>query len=116
MVSCDKGAKSGHVTLQIPVKNSKIVKMILTMNTFSTFVAMVAYHKKINFVTHPKVNLYKRKAKELVITTTIEQKLSNPNSINGDILIYLNNNYPTRFVQILCYGYVTTISQQSVKN
>ena len=116
VASCGEGAGSGHLALQIPVEASKIVKVMLTVNACSIFVAMVAYHRKIDFVTHPKVNLYKRRAKELVAAPAVEQDVSDPGSVSGDILTYLSNNYRTRFVQILCYGHVITTSQQSVKD
>ena len=37
----------------------------MTINTLSAFVAIVAHHRRIDFVTHWKVSLYKRRAMEL---------------------------------------------------
>ena len=44
---------------------------MLTMNPLSAFVAIVAFHRRIDFVNHPKVNLYKRRAVELMAAAEV---------------------------------------------
>lgn len=55
------------------------------MNTLSAFVAIMAYHRRIDFVTHPKVNLYKPRAVELMAAAEVEQKVSDPGPITADV-------------------------------
>ena len=63
---------AGFEVIALPIHNgtSAAVKIMQTMNTLSAFVAIVAYHRRIDFVTHPKVNLYKRRAVRAALSTT----------------------------------------------
>ncbi|POS74151.1 3-dehydroquinate synthase [Diaporthe helianthi] len=42
-----------------------ITKAMLTMNALSVFVSAIGYHKRINFVSHPRVAFYKERALSL---------------------------------------------------
>ena len=63
---------AGFEVIALPIHNgtSAAVKIMQTMNTLSAFVAIVVYHRSIDFVTHPKVNLYKRRAVRAALSTT----------------------------------------------
>ncbi|KAM3466547.1 hypothetical protein MY5147_000565 [Beauveria neobassiana] len=49
----------------MPGSTRPVTKLMLTMYGLSIFVAAMAYHRGINFVTHPNVDFYKRRAKQL---------------------------------------------------
>ena len=104
------------VALPIHPETSADVKMMLTMSTLSAFVAIVAYHRKIKFVTHPEVKLYKRRAMELTVAAEVEQKGSNPGSIITALMAYLSDHPQTHFVEVLCYGHVFASHQQIIKD
>ena len=86
------------------------------MNALAVFVAMIAYHRRIPFVTHPKVEIYKRKAIELMAAAEVEHPVSDLGPICAEIVGHLGNNLRTRFVEVLCYGLVSTSRRQSVKD
>ncbi|KAM3537111.1 hypothetical protein ARSEF1564_009968 [Beauveria bassiana] len=50
---------------RMPGSTRPAAKLMLTMYGLSIFVAAMAYHRGINFVTHPNVDFYKRRAKPL---------------------------------------------------
>lgn len=104
------------IALPMPAGSPAVVKVMLTMNALSVFVALVAYHRKINFVTHPKVDLYKRRAMELVADAEIEHKVSGIESISTEVTTYLSNNPQTHFVEVLCYGQTSMSHRQSTKH
>jgi 3-dehydroquinate synthetase/threonine dehydrogenase-like Zn-dependent dehydrogenase/predicted NBD/HSP70 family sugar kinase len=104
------------IALPMPSEASAVVKAMLTMNALSAFVAVVAYHRRIQFVTHPKVDMYKRKAVELAAGIEVEQKTSNRESISTEVLAHLQSSPGTQFVEVLCYGHVGEPHQQSVKD
>ncbi|KAI9770987.1 MAG: hypothetical protein M1840_002691 [Geoglossum simile] len=104
------------VALPMPAETPAAVKVMLTMNALAIFVAMVAYHRRITFVTHPKVDLYKRKAAELMATAEVEQSVSDPGPISTKIIAYLNDNPRMRFVEIICYGLVSVPRRQGVRD
>lgn len=81
-----------RVTLPLPTKTPAVVKVMLTMNGLAVFVAMVAYYRKIAFVTHPKVEIYKRKAVEFMAAAEFEKGVSDPGPIYAEIIAYLGNN------------------------
>lgn len=116
VTSCGQTAGFETVALPLHTEASAAVKIMLTMNTLSAFVALVAYHRRINFVTHPKVNLYKRRAMELMAAADVERKVSDPISFTADIIAYLSDNFQTHFVEVLCYGHVFVRHQQSIKD
>lgn len=116
VTSCGQIAGFEPVALPTHTETSAAVKIMLTMNTLSAFVAIVAYHRKIDFVTHPKVNLYKRRAMELIAAAEVEHKVSPPGSTTADIIAYLNSNPQTCFVELLCYGHIPASHQQSIKD
>ena len=62
---------AGFEVIALPIHNgtSAAVKIMQTMKTLSAFVAIVVYHRSIDFVT-PKVNLYKRRAVRAALSTT----------------------------------------------
>lgn len=109
---------SEPLVLPMPAEISAVVKAMLTMSTLSTFCAMVAYHRRINFVTHPKVDLYKRRAVQLMATSGLEQKVqvSEAGSIRLEVTAFLNDNPQVRFVDVLYYGYLPASSLQTVKD
>ena len=111
------GEETGFELITLPILDEipAAVKIMLIMNTLSAFVATVAYHRKITFVTHPKVDLYKRRTAELMAAAEIEQPVSDPGKISTDVTTYLGNNPRTRFVEVLCYGHVPASYRQSVK-
>jgi threonine dehydrogenase-like Zn-dependent dehydrogenase len=92
------------VALPVPIEIPAVVKLMVTMNALSVFVATVAYHRVIEFSTHPKVDLYKRRAAELVAAAEIEQKISDPRAISDEILAYVKHDSQLKCVQIICYG------------
>ncbi|TAQ89040.1 hypothetical protein B7494_g2630 [Chlorociboria aeruginascens] len=103
------------VAVPLPVEIPAVVKVMLTMNALSTFVAMVAYHRRIEFVTHPQVDLYKRRAAELMAAAEVEREVSGSRAIIDGIITYLSANPRTCFVEVLCYGHVAEFHRQNVK-
>ena len=91
------------IALPVPTEISAVAKLMVTMNALSVFVATVAYHKVIKFSTHPKVDLYKQRAAELVAATEIEQKVSDLGAISNEIITYLKHRL-LQFVEFICYG------------
>lgn len=114
--SCGQIAGLETVALPVHTGTSVAARIMLTMNTLSAFVAFVAYHKRIDFVTHPKVNLYKSRALELLDAAEVELKVSDLGSISADVIAYLSNNPQTHFVEVLCYGHVSVCYRNSIKN
>jgi len=104
------------ITIPLRMQNSPAVKVMLTMNAMSIFIATVAYHRGIKFVTHPKVDMYKHKAMEQVARIETEQKTSNRESIRTDILTYLKNNPQMRFMEVLYYGKAGPSYEEVVKD
>ncbi|KAL4721745.1 hypothetical protein ACLX1H_011239 [Fusarium chlamydosporum] len=92
------------LTLRMPTESSAVVKAMLTMDALSAFVAMMAYHRKIVFVTHPKVDIYKHRAAELMDAAETEAEVSDLKSIRVAVVEYLRDNPRTRFIEILDYG------------
>ena len=109
-------AGPGNLKLQIPAELAETVKVMLTINAVAIFVAMVAYHRGFDFVSHSKVNLYKRKAKELMAISSAEQEVSSSDSVIDSIVAHLNSNHQIRFAQILYYGHIETSSRQKLKD
>lgn len=116
VASCGQLAGFELVALPMPTEIPAVVKVMLTMNALAVFVATVAYHRRIVFVTHPKVEIYKRKAVELMVAAEVEQKVSDPGPICAEIAAYLGNNPRTLFVEVLCYGLLSASHRQSVGN
>ena len=116
VTSCGQADGCEVVALPVHAETSTAVQIMLTMNTLSAFVAIVAYHRRIDFVTHPKVNLYKRRAMELMAAAEVKHKVSDPGSITADVIAYLSNNLQTRSVEVLCYGHVPVSHRQSIKD
>ncbi|KAI0448376.1 hypothetical protein F5B21DRAFT_518954 [Xylaria acuta] len=100
------GFEQAVVTLQMPAETSAVVKAMLTMDAISVFVSSMAYHWGIGFVTHPKVDLYKRRAAGLMAADgEAEHNVSHPSPIIRDeVTVYLRRNPQTRFVEIFYYG------------
>ncbi|RYP67507.1 hypothetical protein DL771_007207 [Monosporascus sp. 5C6A] len=103
------------VSVPTPPGTLNVVKLMLTMNALSVFVAMVAYHRRIEFVTHPKVALYKGRAQELLAAPEVEYPVSDPEAIRAGIMMHMSNNPCTRWLQILYYGHIPSIDLQAVK-
>lgn len=74
------------------------------------------YHRRMDFVTHPKVNLYKRRAVELTAGAEVYHKGSDPESLFDEVNTYLGNSLQTRFVDVLCYGHVPQSQRQDIQN
>ncbi|PSN59923.1 hypothetical protein BS50DRAFT_640630 [Corynespora cassiicola Philippines] len=94
------------VSLQMPAESCAVVKAMLTMDVLSVFVSSVTYHRRMGFVTHPKVNLYKRRAAKLMtVNRDDEYRGMDPSSIlHNDFPMYLKRNPQTCFVEVLRYG------------
>ena len=114
VASSGKVAGFEAIALLMPTKTPMVVKAMLTMNSLSTFVAAVAYHRRIEFVTHAKVDMYKRMAMELVAGAEVVQKMSNREFISAEVTAYLRASPLTRFVEVLCYGQIGASHRQSV--
>ena len=112
------GKEAGYelVALPMPTETPAVVKVMLTMNALSAFVAMVAYHRRIEFVIHPKVDLYKRRAVELMAAAEVKEEVSDPGLTSDEVIAYLSDNPRTRFVEVLCYGHVLASHRQSMKD
>ena len=65
---------------------------------------------------HPKVDLYKCKAVELMAAAEVEQSVSDPGPISAKIIAYLDDNPRMRFVEIICYGLVSVSHRQGVRD
>ncbi len=104
VASCGQLAGFALVALPMTTESPAVVKVMLTMNALAVFVAMIAYHRRIPFVTHPKVEIYKRKAMKLMAAAEVEHPISDPGPICTETVGYLGNNLRTRFVEVLCYG------------
>ena len=86
----------------MPAEASVVVRAMLTMYALSVLVSSVAYHRRIEFVTHPKVDLYKRRAAD---DGEVEHKLMDPESkVRDKVATYLKRNSQMRFVEVLYYG------------
>ncbi|KAL4905929.1 hypothetical protein BDW74DRAFT_152291 [Aspergillus multicolor] len=111
-----------YLELPIPAEIPPLVKAMLTMYALSVFVAVVAYHRDISFVTHPKVNLYKQKAKDLLTTMLLSGErgtspdISSPGTITDQIRLHLDRHSQTRFVDIVVYGIVPTVHRLRVRD
>jgi hypothetical protein len=62
------------------------------------------------------VEIYERKAVELMAAAEVEQRVSDPEPICAEIVAYLCNNPRTRFVEVLCYGLASASHRQSVRD
>jgi hypothetical protein len=103
------GLEEFILTLQVLFETSVILKAILTMHALSVLAASVTYYRRIELVTHPKVNLYKpRSAEVMAENSAIAQNAMDPDQVLGDITTYMEQNPSTRFVEILCYGRSTS--------
>ncbi|KAM0813229.1 putative 3-dehydroquinate synthase [Seiridium cardinale] len=102
------------LTLPIPTKTPTVVRAMLTMYALSVFVATIAYSRRIEFVTHDKVDLYKHRAAELMTAPTVEEKVSEAGSISGEVITYLKSNPQARFVEVLLYGNVPAPYRQKL--
>jgi hypothetical protein len=116
VASCGQSAGFELVALPMPAETPAVVKVMLTMNALAIFVAMEGYHREITFATHPKVDLYKRKALELVAAAEVEQSASDPGPISAKVIAYLDNNPRMRFVEIIYYGLVSVSHRQGVRD
>ena len=116
VTSCEKIAGFELIVLPIPADTPPAVKVLLTMNALAVFVAMVAYHRRIAFTTHPEVEVYKRKAVELMAAVEVEQKVADPGKITSEIMAFLGNSPRTRFVEILFYGSISVSYRESIRD
>jgi hypothetical protein len=116
VASSGRSAGFELVALSMPAETPAVVKVLLTMNALAVFVAMVAYHRRIAFVTHPKVDVYKLKAVELMAAAEVEERVSDPGPISAEIIAYLGSNPRTHFVEVICYGLVSASHRKSVKD
>ncbi|KAK0121429.1 hypothetical protein ONS95_009723 [Cadophora gregata] len=116
VTSCGELAEFEHIAMPIPTTTPKVVKVMLTMNALSAFVAILAYHREIQFVTHPKVQLYKRRALDLVAAAEVKRQISETTLVSAEIVACLDSNPRVRFVEIICYGHALGSSRQSVKD
>ncbi|KAF2757746.1 hypothetical protein EJ05DRAFT_399697 [Pseudovirgaria hyperparasitica] len=75
-------------------ESSAVVKAMLTMDALSVLVSSVTYHRRTEFVNHPKVDLSKRRAKELMtISRDDEYRAIDPSPIiHNDLPTYLKKN------------------------
>ncbi|KAI3317793.1 3-dehydroquinate synthase-domain-containing protein [Xylariaceae sp. AK1471] len=104
------------LNLPIPVETPAPVRAMLAMYALSVFVAVVGYHRNISFVTHPKVDLYKRRAKDLVAAPQMKHSVSSPPElISNQIIMYLDQHPQTRFVEIVCY-WMSTPHHQDMRD
>lgn len=97
-----------EATSTVPVQHStphlSITRAMLTMNALSIFVASIAYHRRINFVSHPRVAFYKERALSLFNLPSFGLsgiRVASPDTV-GDI-VRLNSQH-TEPVQVLRYG------------
>ncbi|KAK3381225.1 hypothetical protein B0H63DRAFT_197823 [Podospora didyma] len=104
--------------LQLPTDTPAVVEAMLTMDALSIFVAAIAYHRRIQFVTHPKVNLYKRRAVELLAATATPNAVSHqiptsdPSSVLRDeVTPYIKSNPHIRSVELICYSHLSDHDQ-----
>lgn len=104
------------IALRMPIGIPAVVKLMLTMCALEVFGAIVAYHRRIAFVTHPKVDIYKRKAVELMAAPEVEEKVSDPETMRAKIIDYCSNNPRTRFVEIMFYGQVSAFQRERLNN
>ena len=108
-------AGPGLIALPATIKTPAVVKMMLLMHSLALFVAAVAYHRRMDFVTHSKVNLYKLRAADLFAAPEIEQKVSAPSLIEIEIIAYLSAKPHIHCVEILCYWNITAFHQRSLQ-
>jgi len=62
------------------------------------------------------VDLYERKAVELMAAAEVEQSVSDPGPISAKIIACLDDNPRMRFVQIISYGLVSASQRQGVRD
>ncbi|KAK3984004.1 hypothetical protein QBC44DRAFT_28960 [Cladorrhinum sp. PSN332] len=104
------------VALQMPAETPAVVKAMLTMDAVCVLVSLVAYYRRIGFVTHPKVDLYKRRAAELILAADDGDFLyPDAATCNEAVNAYLKRDPRTRFVEILCYGQSASTGCHEVK-
>ncbi|MCJ1442734.1 MAG: hypothetical protein MMC23_003231 [Stictis urceolatum] len=116
VTSLGKVAGFQPVALTVPTEAPAAVKAMLTMNALSIFVAVVAYHRRIEFVTHHSVDLYKRRSVELIATDEPQQDLADSARFASMLVEYLSSNHHIRFVEVVYYGHISTAYRQSVKD
>ncbi len=116
MTFCGKITRFKFVALLMSIETLAIVKIMLTINTLLAFVAMMTYHRRIEFIIHLKVDLYKHRVVKLITIAKVEQKVSNSKHISVKIIVYLSKNSRTPIVEILCYEHVPVFHRQSIKD
>ena len=105
------------IKLPIPAKAPAPVQGMLSMYALSVFVAVVAYHRNIRFVTHPMVTLYKCRAKDLVSALEIKHAISSPpESMSDRTILYLAQNLQIHLVDAVCCWVISTTYKEGVKN
>ncbi|KAK6070798.1 3-dehydroquinate synthase [Seiridium cupressi] len=110
---------SGTLKLDVPLDCSPAVAAMVVMNALNFLCAMVGYHRGLNFVTHPGVNLYKRRALELMKTKQVQQRLEALpcfDTIGAQVLAALDANPKVQFVDILYYGHVSASCLRRLRN
>lgn len=108
----------GFETLQMPLQDGcpAVVEAMLTMNALAVFVAMMAAHRQMEFVTHPKVNLYKRRTKELLNTATTEpQHACDREAVAAQIIAYLGKNPGVTFLDLVLYGEASAARREETR-
>jgi hypothetical protein len=80
-----------------------VLKMMLIMHILELFIAVFAYHKGINFVTQPEVDIYKRKMKEASIEDIPKTEKVTIEKLPEMIKNTLQPNATKRFLEVVCY-------------
>ncbi|KAM3518457.1 hypothetical protein MY4038_010093 [Beauveria bassiana] len=86
-----------------PGSTRPAAKLMLTMYGLSIFVAAMAYHRGINFVTHPNVDFYKRRAKQLAQAKNAVSIQSTVEDVCDATVAYVQAHPKLRRVNLLYY-------------
>lgn len=90
--------------VEVRVDSSEpVLKMMLSMHILELFIAVFAYHKGINFVTQPEVDIYKRKMREASIEDIPTTEKVTMEKLPEIIRNILQLNATKRFIEVVCY-------------
>ncbi|MFC1599205.1 ROK family protein, partial [Candidatus Omnitrophota bacterium] len=103
-----------EIRIDLPQDTSAVVELMLYFYVLQVTVATAAYLRDINFVSHPKVNLYKRLVRDVTDEeiSTIE-KIDVP-GLKRKIIDSLDAKDELKYVEVVCYFHITEEERQQL--
>jgi hypothetical protein len=94
----------GFEPIEFQVDSSELMlRMMLSMHILELFVAVFAYHKGINFVDQPEVDIYKSKMKEVSVEDIPKTEKGTTEELIEIIGKTLQLDTAKRFLEVVCY-------------